>query len=486
MTIFFLFLALSVGASAAERATDRQILHVLDRLAFGPTIEDFRHVKAVGIERYVAEQLDPAAIAEPPALIERLAGLETLWLDPVRLYAEYGPLREADGVKPNPEAQQARRQRSRTILEQTRAARLWRALYSPRQLNEVMVDFWYNHFNVFAGKGLDRLWVGAYEAEAIRPHALGHFRDLLGATAHHPAMLFYLDNAQNAAPGSKGPNGRGDGLNENYARELMELHTLGVDGGYTQDDVVALARILTGWGLARPNALPEAGSGFVFYPKRHDDGPKRFLGHDIAAKGEAEGEEALDILAKSPATARHIAFALAQHFVADAPPAALVDRLAARFANSGGDIRAVLQTLFASREFRDGVAAKYKTPYRFVVSAVRAADVRVDDPKPLLNAMARLGQPLYGCATPDGYRGTAEAWLSPDAAVLRVNFAAALAAGHLPLAKEAGQPSSGVDAADLQRLLGSAFSPKTRAALAASPAELRAALILGGPDFMQR
>jgi uncharacterized protein (DUF1800 family) len=484
--LFVFFVSLSLSAEAAERTSDRQILHVLDRLAFGSTVEDFRHVKAIGIERYIAEQLDPAAIAEPPALTERLAWLETLRLDPVRLYAEYGPPREVDGVKPTPEEQQARRQRSRTILEQARAARLWRALYSPRQLNEVMVDFWYNHFNVFAGKGLDRLWIGAYEAEAIRPHALGRFRDLLGATAHHPAMLFYLDNAQNAVPGSKGPNGRQDGLNENYARELMELHTLGVDGGYTQDDVVALARILTGWGLARPNALPEAGSGFVFYPKRHDDGPKRFLGHDIAAKGEAEGEEALDILAKSPATARHIAFALAQHFVADAPPSALVDRLAARFSKSDGDIRAVLQTLFASREFRDGVAAKYKTPYRFVVSAVRAAGVPVDDPKPLLNAMARLGQPLYGCATPDGYRDTGEAWISPDAAVLRVNFATTLAGGRLPLAKEAGAPPSGVDLADLQRLLGPALPQKTRAALAASPAELRAALLLGGPDFMRR
>jgi uncharacterized protein (DUF1800 family) len=485
--MLLLFLGLSLPAGAAERGSDRQVLHVLDRLAFGPTVEHFRHVKAIGIERYIAEQLAPDSIAEPPALGERLAGLETLRLDPVRLFAEYGPLREVDGVKPTPEQQQARRQRARVILEQAQAARLWRALYSPRQLQEVMVDFWYNHFNVFAGKALDRLWIGAYEAEAIRPHALGRFRDLLRATAHHPAMLFYLDNAQNAAPGSKGLNGREAGLNENYARELMELHTLGVDGGYTQDDVVALARILTGWGLARPNALPEAGSGgFVFYPKRHDDGAKHFLGHDIAAQGEAEGEEALDILAKSPATARHIAFALAQHFVADQPPPALVDRLAARFAESDGDIRAVLRTLFAGREFRDGAGAKYKSPYRFVLSAARAAGVAVDNPKPLVTALVRLGQPLYGCATPDGYRDTAEAWLSADAAVLRVNFATALAAGHLPLAKEATASPSGVDAADLQRLIGPALAPKTRAVLAASPAELQAALLLGGPDFMQR
>src|SRR5215471_3183663 len=197
----FLLLGCLAPSVAAERTSDRRVLHILDRLAFGPTAADVKHVKAIGIDRYIAEQ-------------------------------------------------QARRQRARLILEQAQAARIWRALYSPRQLQEVMVDFWFNHFNVFANKALDRLWIGAYEREAIRPHALGRFRDLLGATAHHPTMLFYLDNAQNAAPGSKGPNGRADGINENYARELMELHTLGADGGYTQDDVVALARILTGWGLA--------------------------------------------------------------------------------------------------------------------------------------------------------------------------------------------------------------------------------------------
>jgi uncharacterized protein (DUF1800 family) len=485
MTIFFVLLlsASFLPAVAAERVSDRQILHMLDRLAFGPTAEDAKHLKAIGIERYIAEQLDPDSISEPPELTQRLAGLETLRLDPVRLFAEYGPLRAVDGVKPTPEEERARRQRARLILEQAQAARLWRALYSPRQLQEVMVDFWYNHFNVFAGKALDRLWIGAYEAEAIRPHALGRFRDLLGATAHHPAMLFYLDNAQNAAPGSKGLNGREAGLNENYARELMELHTLGADGGYTQDDVVALARIMTGWGLARPNALPTQGSGFVFYPARHDNGDKRFLGQDFAGNGEAEGEAALDLLAKSPATARHIAFELAQYFVADQPSSALVDRLAARFTETDGDIKAVLRALFASREFRDSTGAKYKSPYRFVVSAARAARVTVDNPKPLLAALARLGHPLYGCATPDGYRDTQAAWLSPDASLLRVNFATALATGHLPFAD--GEKAS-LDPAPLMMLLGPALSDKTRAAVRPVTGELRAALILGSPDFMRR
>jgi uncharacterized protein (DUF1800 family) len=345
-----------------------------------------------------------------------------------------------------------------------------------------MVDFWYNHFNVFANKALDRLWVGAYEAEAIRPYALGRFRDLLGATAHHPAMLFYLDNAQNAAPGSKGLNGREAGINENYARELMELHTLGADGGYTQDDVVALARILTGWGLARPNALAASGSGFVFYPARHDNGDKHFLGQDIAGNGEAEGKKALDLLAASPATARHIGFELAQYFVADQPPEALVDRLAARFQETGGDIKSTLKVLFASREFRDSTGAKYKSPYRFVLSAARAARISADNPKPLLGAMARLGQPLYGCMTPDGYRDTEAAWLSPDASLLRVNFAKALAGGNLPIV-DGAKP---VEAAPLLATLGTGLSGRTRAAVAQAQPELQAALILGSPDFMRR
>ena len=480
--VVLLFLGFWGAAVAADRSSDRQILHILDRLAFGPSAADVKHIKALGIDRYIAEQLDPASMPEPSALTDRLAALETLKLDPVQLFAEYGPLRATDGMQPSPEDQKARRQHARLILEQAQTARIWRALYSPRQLQEVMVDFWYNHFNVFANKALDRLWVGAYEAEAIRPHALGRFRDLLGATAHHPAMLFYLDNAQNAAAGSKGLNGREAGINENYARELMELHTLGADGGYTQDDVVALARILTGWGLARPNALPVSGSGFVFYPARHDNGDKHFLGQDIAANGEAEGEAALDILAKSPATARHIAFELTQYFVADQPPPALVDRLATRFQETDGDIKSVLKALFASREFRDSAAAKYKSPYRFVLSAARAAGAQVDDPKPLLGAMTRLGQPLYGCMTPDGYRDTEAAWLSPDASLLRVNFAKALAGGNLPVV-EGAKP---VEAAPLLATLGKGLSGRTHLAVTQAPPELKAALILGSPDFMRR
>ena len=482
--------------AGAAAPADRQILHVLDRIAFGPTREDFGHVKNIGVERYIAEQLDPKAIPEPPELAARLAGLETLRLDPIELFIRYGPPRPAGEAKPSPEEVKARREAARIILREAAEARVLRALFSPRQLEQVMVDFWFNHFNVFAQKGLDHLWIGAYEEAAIRPHVLGRFADLLRATARHPAMLFYLDNWENSAPGSKMPNGREAGINENYARELMELHTLGVDGGYTQADVVALAEILTGWGLNRPRMPPADRTGFYFDPSRHQWGTKQFLGHDIAPSGQAEGLEALDILAKSPATARHIAAKLARYFITDAPPPALVERLAARFKESDGDIRAVLRALLASGEFRASVATKYKSPYRYVLSAVRAAGAPVVNPRPLLGTMARLGQPLYHCATPDGYRDSEEAWLSPDATVMRVNFATALAAGRLPLrgvpekegpVDEASAPSGEpVAAAPLDSLLGPAIGQRTRATVAAAPAELRAALILGSPDFMRR
>jgi len=483
-------------SEAAEPPGDRQILHVLDRLAFGPRREDLAHVRSVGIERYIAEQLDPKILPEPPELAARLAELETLRLDPIELFVRYGPRLPGGGMKPSPDEAKARREAARIIVREAALARVLRALYSPRQLEQVMVDFWFNHFNVFALKGLDHLWIGAYEAAAIRPHALGRFGDLVLATARHPAMLFYLDNWENSAPGSKMPNGREAGLNENYARELMELHTLGVDGGYTQADVIALAEILSGWGLARPRMPPPDRSGFYFDPSRHQWGKKQFLGREIVPGGVAEGVEALDMLAKSPTTAHHLAGKLAQYFVADAPPAALVERLGARFHESDGDISAVLQTLFASREFHDSTAAKYKSPYRYVLSAVRAAGVPVSNPRPLLGTMARLGQPLYFCATPDGYKDSEDAWLSPDATVMRVSFATALASGRLPLQAKpepegpviaaAAATSEPVDAAPLDSLLDPAIGQRTRAALAAAPAELRAALILGSPDFMRR
>ena len=514
--------------AADDPPSDQPIIHILNRLGYGPTPEAIAHVRQVGIDRYIDEQLHPDAIAEPEELTQRLATLDTQRLSPAQLFLEYGPLLPAmnGGVKPTPEEAKARRQRAQIIVQQAQAARVWRALYSRRQLQEVMVDFWFNHFNVFANKGLDHLWIGDYENESIRPHALGHFRDLLMATAHSPAMLFYLDNQLNTAPGSPGAKGNATGINENYAREIMELHTLGVDGGYAQNDVIALAHILTGWTLNR-GSLRFGGPPTWFDPARHDFSEQVFLGRHIPAGGEEQGVAALDMLARSPATARHISFELAQYFVSDQPPPALVDRLTQRWQQTDGDIAAVLKTLFASAEFRSSVGQKYKTPYQYVLSATRAAGIAVNNPRPLMNTMARLGQGLYLCQTPDGYKNTEDAWLSPDATTLRIGFATGLARGNLPFkepppsideqiaqrerqrqqqqaaqnpmqavqpvsatteAPSEDQPPKGdpVAASPLEALLGPSLGEHTRAAVAEAPANLQAALILGSPDFMRK
>ena len=479
---------LPMRANAVD--SDRQVLHVLNRLAFGPTRDDFDYVKMVGVERYIAEQLDPDKIAEPIELRFRLAQLDTLGLDAAELRQAYGPLRPEGGVKPSLEDVRVQQQRASLVVREAAAARMLRAVLSRRQLQEVMVNFWFNHFNVFAGEGLERIWIGNYEERAIRPYALGYFRDLLFAVAKHPAMLVYLDNTQNTASARTGH----DRLNENFAREVMELHTLGADGGYTQEDVETLARVFTGWRVNRPDSPEFPGVAAVFEGTRHDYGPKVFLGRSLRAQGRAEGEEALGILASSPATARHIAFELAQYFVADTPPPALVDRLAARFLAAGGDIRQVLKALFDSPEFWGGVGQKYKTPYEFLISAVRAAGTPLNNVRPLLGWLSRLGMPLYGCETPDGYKNTAAAWLSPDASLQRIGFAAAFARGAVPVATdgEGGRAApiryraAPVDPKRLEAIFGSTLAPETRAVVdAASPAE-RAALILGSPDFMRR
>jgi len=366
-----------------------------------------------------------------------------------------------------------------------------------------MVDFWFNHFNVFSGKGLDHIWVGNYEENAIRPYALGHFRDLLGATAKHPAMLLYLDNAQSSAANAPPPRGffgmfgnskkkQPTGLNENYAREVMELHTLGVDGGYTQKDVTELARILTGWTFQNRSNRRGEGGVFYFDPNRHDFGDKVFLGQTFHGDGVSEGERALDMLAESPVTAHHISQELAQYFVSDNPPASLVDHLSKVYEGTHGDIRAVLTALFASPEFRapENSDVKFKTPYQYVISALRATGFDVLNFKPVTGALVQLGMPLYGCPTPDGYKNTQDAWLNPDAMVHRINLAVGIGRGA-PKFRQA----EGADAADNPHLppadgalvlstLGNSFSAKTRAAYDSAPNNLRAAVLLGSPEFM--
>jgi uncharacterized protein (DUF1800 family) len=509
-----------------------EAVHVLNRLAFGPAPGDLARVQRLSIDGYIRQQLHPHTIPIPQAFSERVRSWPTLTMTPVELFMQYGP-RRAPGAPKDPAAMKAARQRARVIVQEGVQARLYRAIEGPRQLQEVMTDFWFNHFNVFSGKGLDYLWTVAYEQEAIRPYTMGRFRDLLGATAKHPAMLFFLDNWLNTGVGTPGARGHFDGLNENYAREVMELHTLGVNGGYTQHDVTELARIFTGWGLAKPGAhfarraRPLGGrffrpffpapiappafeavspTGFFFDASRHDFGDKQFLGRTIRGRGIGEGEEALDILAHHPATARHLSFQLAQFFVADEPPPALVARLADSYQHSDGNIGAVLAALFASREFRDPACygAKFKTPYQYVVSAVRALGIDPRNTRPLAGTLFLLGMPLYGCPTPDGYKNTQEAWLNPDGLMRRLSFATALGTGHLRLEQAPGwndpelklamadsrpAPAPAMAAPDrdeLARTLGNRFSHSTAQAVFAAPAQLQSALILGSPEFMRR
>ncbi len=510
-----LFVLLILGstplANAAAMSAEQREIHVLNRLAFGPSPADIEHIKSIGVEKYIDAQLSPESIALPPSLINDINALLTLHLSPAELFVEYGPP-SYRAQKGDQQAIQSVRRRANVIVDQAVQARLIRAVESPRQLEEVMANFWFNHFNVFAQKGLDHLWIGSYEEEAIRPYVLGHFRDLLGATAKDPAMLFYLDNWQNTAPDSPGARGNFKGLNENYARELMELHTLGVDGGYTQQDVITLARILTGWGFRRPgqplqNVNLSKVNAFYFDPNRHDFSDKVFLGHTIKGSGIEEGEEALDILAQHPSTARHLSYELAQYFVSDQPPKSLVDRLSREYLRTRGDIRSVLRTLFHSREFWDQkyFAKKFKTPYEYVISAVRAAGSPVTNTRPLYGMMAQLGMPLYMCQTPDGYKNTQEAWLNPNAMTQRINFAMAVASGRLPInqpqansmeqmmgrAKTTTPESQAarvepLAATNLISVVGPTLSADTKAAVEDSAPAFQAPMILGSPGFMHR
>jgi uncharacterized protein (DUF1800 family) len=440
------------------------------------------------------------------------------------------------------------------IVAELSMAKMTRAVYSERQLQEVMVDFWYNHFNVFAAKGADRWLITEYERDAIRPHAMGKFRDLLEATAKSPAMLFYLDNWLSAdpvawqrlqqqmkqrremremrggpfggprfPPGPPGPNADPNdsnanarpkqerGLNENYGRELMELHTLGVDGGYTQDDVINVAKAFTGWSIRQPRRDAE----FFFEERLHDTSVKTVLGHEIKAGGMRDGEEVLDILARDPHTAHHISLELAQRFVSDAPPEALVDRMAQTFLKTDGDIREVLRTMIYSPEFwsKDAYHAKIKTPFELVASATRAVGAQVEVPLALVQWTSRIGQPLYQCEPPTGYSDKADSWVNTGALLSRMNFSLALTANRVRGAQvdidSVLGGETGVDPkATLNRavdvILGGDVSPETRDTLEKQmddPQVLQATLddkvkevnvgmiaglVLGSPEFQRR
>ncbi len=461
---------------------DKTVFHLVNRLSFGPKLEQLQQIKKQGSEAYIQSQLKPKSIPYPQELKKKLRDLETLNFTPAQVFKERQRiLQSADKMKlSQQEKQKLRRKFEQKILQQARRGRLLLALESPRQLEEVMVDFWYNHFNVFALKGgIGRVLFSSYEQQAIRPHALGSFRKLLGATARHPAMLFYLDNWQNTDPNSKKAKGRFKGLNENYARELLELHTLGVDGGYTQTDVVELARILTGWGLPGNLERREDEDGFYFDRDRHDFTDKVLLGKTIKGRGIEEGEEALDLLARHPATAKFISYKLAQLFVADQPPESLVKTLSQRFIETDGQIASVLESLFQSDEFwqERHYNVKFKTPYRYINSVMRAMGT-VSNFKPIDGLLNQLGMPLYGCPTPDGYKNTQDAWLNPDTMIRRSSLS-------IPLSKGLLQDGKPVNANHVSKTLGGLLSSKTLEVIDNNPANLKAALMLGCLEFMR-
>jgi uncharacterized protein (DUF1800 family) len=488
-----------------ELTADQQVLQVVNRLTFGPRPGEAAAIREMGVDRWIARQLDPSSIddrqtdafvARFPDYGEPIADLQRESPQPNKVAAQRrkaangAPMTVADSLA----IRDARRAANR-VVQDVQIVRVARAEMSHRELLEVMTDFWSNHFSVYDRKGGPmRYYLPSFDRDVIRPHALGKFRDLLGAVAKSPAMLFYLDNWESAAdsteptlvprPGGVGrpqlataagtpPRRRESGLNENYGRELLELHTLGVDGGYTQQDVINVARALTGWSIARP----EEGSGFRFRPRFHDAGEKVVLGHVLpAGRGVEDGEEVLDILARHPSTARYIARKLCQRLAGDAPPPELVARAAETFTRTDGDIRQVVWTIVTSPEFyaRAAYRSKVKSPFEVVVSSLRAVDAAPDTSPRTAQIIARMGEPIFGHQAPDGYPETGESWMNTGAILNRINFGLAVAAQRVPGATLDRWPESAalmtasravqVDAV-VTSILGGDASPDTRAIL---------------------
>ena len=510
-------------AAAREAATaDSPVLtepemieHVLGRATFGPRQADRQHVREAGISAFLEEQLHPDQL-DDSAVARKLESIEVLSTSSdalvKRLYQERkkkqqekrqeemlaaAPGAPADAPKM---AEPLARPKAvkRDYVQQLSQAKLLRAVSSGRQLQEVMVDFWFNHFNVFSGKADEAALLPEYESKALRPNALGTFPELLEATAHSPAMLVYLDNWRSAVPKPKAKQKRG--INENYARELLELHTLGVDGGYSQQDVIEVARCFTGWTVGEPQKDPR----FLFKPEMHDFGQKIVLGHLIPAGGGFEdANTVLHILETHPATARFIATKLVRRFVSDDPPDSLVARVANTYAATQGDIRSMLRTIFESPEFwsRKALRAKVRSPLELVAASARALNAQVDDPLQLAKAVARIGQPLYGAQPPTGYPDLSQTWLSSGALLARIDFGLSLASGQvqgvsIDLTSIGGGAPAQVLAKAAATLGASALSDKTRdyilEQLRQTPPkpDLQAAravgLLLGAPELQRR
>lgn len=571
----------SHSAQQTKRLSEEQkAIHLLDRITFGARPGDTERVLKMSWEKYLDAQLHPERISDP-AVEEKLKNIESIHLSNAELARYYPPPQViqqalkskgmeapefASGANTPPgqtgqtqQEQMTKRRQAQKVLKEMgykqpqqvalelQQAKILRAVYSEKQLQEVMTDFWFNHFNVFLQKGADRVLTTSYERDVIRPHVFSKFEELLKATAESPAMLFYLDNWQSAAPNAQmlarrekalqrlemrqrrlgGNRGAADeqmqtqlnnkgkikkaprGLNENYAREIMELHTLGVDGGYTQKDVQEVARCFTGWTLRNPRA----GAEFIFNPNIHDDGEKTVLGKKIpAGGGQKDGYAVIHLLATHPSTAKFISTKLARKFINDHPSQALVDRLAQTFQKTGGDIREVLRTMFNSPEFfaPENYRAKIKTPFEMTVSAVRAVSAETNGGPQFHRWIAQMGEALFMAQPPTGYADVAENWVNAGALLQRMNFALALASNRIPgtrvnlnrLDPEANalQASQLVDRY-AKLLLRGELSPQSRATIDKSLNEQTVAmndkssstdvakvvgLILGSPEFQRQ
>lgn len=501
--------ACAQGGGAPEGASGAALkpadLHWLNTVTFGANQASIERLRKLGRERYLEEQLKAPATdtGELAATIGALSIAQQSGEQRLRsVRAEQQRINTLTDEDEKQKARDALNRSGNDVVLDTSRRHLLRALYSPAQLREQMTWFWMNHFSVYSGKGSVRWVLADYEDKAVRPHALGKFRDLLMATVTSPAMLEYLDNAQSAV----------NRINENYARELMELHTLGVAGGpsgsrYTQQDVQELARVLTGLGInasgeppklaPQKQALYRAGGLFEFNPNRHDFGPKTLLGHRIEPTGFHEVEQAVEILSRDPATARFISYKLAAHFVGDTPPPSLVNRMAGTFTQTDGDIAAVLRTLFLSPELNTTLASgtrKFKDPMQFVASSLRLAyDGRtVANLRPAIGWLNQLGEPLYGRITPDGFPAAESAWASSGQMVKRFEIARAIGSGQAGLfSKDDGKPAERTGFPLLTNRvffdsIESTLGPATRTAMtqATSQAEWNT-ILLSSPEWMQ-
>lgn len=518
----FLTAAPAAGQTAGDEAA-REIL-VLQRATYGPRPADLERIRSMGVEAWLDWQLDPGAIPDGAfqAVLQRYPAAT---LSIPEMASRYVPPRLAPGGEVGMGSDGGLRHPREIVLELS-MARLHRAIRSERQLEAVMTDFWFNHFNVYALVGQPQLLVADYERTAIRPHVFGKFEDMLVATARHPAMLVYLDNFRSLTPDPGAP--RPGGVNENYARELLELHTLGVDGGYTQADIEAVARAFTGWSIERhapaiapgegndpesrrlrrryerARSDPDAGATlFRFFADRHDAGPKTVLGSTLpAGRGIEDGMDVLELVSRHPSTARHIATKLARAFVADDPPAALVDRLAETFLRTDGDLRAVTRTLFLSPELADPSVRgrKIRSPFELAAAALRMTDAELGPrSRDLLQWLNAAGELPYAAQPPTGYPETADAWLNPGALLQRSDLATSLAAGEVAgIRMDAGAlvPDGAADPVDalLERLLPGREAERLGAIVRAEVAGLEpgaavaraAGLVLASPEFQTR